>query len=1278
MRKQIELWLSAIFLISLAALVVSAQTGTSRIAGTVTDQNGAVLPGAKVTAKNEGTGVSSTTTTNSAGAYSFESLIVGSYEVKIEAQGFRTYSSEQNVLTVGSPLVVDVSMQVGAQDEVVSVQGAYERLITTNAALGDVVERKTIVELPLNGRNPLALITLEPGLIQRSTNGAGSGTHVNGSRDRAFNVTIDGIDANEPSVPNPQSNVYRLNPDNVQEYRVTTHNATPESGRNSGANVAIATRSGTNELHGTVWHFFRNSVLNANEFYNNAQKYQALARGDATTAERFNRPDLKLNQFGFEMGGPIIKNKTFFFGSYQNQRIKLTQPITSSFGIPTVYTPLARQGIFRYVVGGRNLAAGQAGASVDAAGKPLLQDCSATVTTNCIASYNIFANDPNKNIPGAQTGLDPKIGAFLNKYPAPNNYQVGDGLNTAGYSWNVPSSTQGPNYLIRVDHTFNDRHSIFGRYMDAKTDTLDGDLLNSRPKVFPGLPPLGEVFRSSKNLAINYRAVISPSLINEFTAGFARFRFFFTFGESNPDFPNIEPYNLANISEPVLNIPHTERALTTYQVVDNLSWVRGSHVIRTGVNFRFMQHNDSRGLAGGFNLAPTVTFDSGVRAPAGFTGLPTVGATGINANDSTRLLNSINDLLGIPARITQGFISDPTADAFLPTGNIYNGGIRYKQFNYYAQDEWRVSPKLTLNYGFRWEVNLPATEAAKRVFVPNRRPDIFDPNNPVRWENAKSWYENTSWGAVAPRLGFAYSWDQKTVVRAGYGIAFDPISTFQVTAISGQVPGLVTQIQPTAISLDAGKRIGQGFPLQLPAPTTKPSLFYTPAVARQGTAVSVGAFDQNIKLPTSHDWNLNIQRELPLGLVAQIGYVGKRGTRLLRAYNLNQMRLSPEVIQSFKNLKANNDAGCTNPATPTSTAGCRSGYMPIPVGILLTLSTEAFLNNAAAKTDYAQSGAGNMVNRIQTTFDLPAAFPRNYFRPNPQFSSIFYIDSGGNSYYHGLQATLRRRFDNGFSFGLAYSFSKSIDDMSVDPVGASSGGGLSTTNSRTPTDIYNWRLDRAVSDFDRTHVLVVNGIYELPFGKGRKFWGGAPGIVNAIIGGWSVNGILFQMTGQPFQIQSGALTAHNGKVSRAEIYGTKPSSALRDVSTSLGPVLFTPSDVRSATNPNGAFGFPEPGSNGSQGRNTFRGPNYTNLDAGISKNFSITERWRLQFRAEFYNALNHPNFETPRDATTGSASITSAQFGRSCCITAATPSSANVIATGEPARVIQFALKLSF
>ncbi|HMY77064.1 MAG TPA: TonB-dependent receptor plug domain-containing protein, partial [Blastocatellia bacterium] len=515
-----------------------------------------------------------------------------------------------------------------------------EKLATTNAALGDVIERKTITELPLNGRNPLSLITLQPGLVQRTSGGAGSGTHVNGSRDRAFNVTIDGIDANEPSVPNPQSNVYRLNPDNVQEYRVTTHNATAESGRNSGANVSIATRGGTNEIHGTVFHFFRNSVLNANEFFNNAQKFQALAQGNTAIAERFNRPDLKLNQYGAEVGGPIIKNKTHFFGSWQDQRISVTQPINRSFGTPTLYTPEARAGIFRYFVGGPNRPAGVAGAVVDANGKPLFPNCSATVTTNCIANYNIYGGDPRG------IGADPVVKAYLDKYPRANNFTVGDGLNTAGYSWNTPSSTQGPNIMGRIDHTINERQSLFGRYIHSDFDTLQGDLLNGRPTVFPGFPPLGEVYRASKNTAIGHRWTINDRMVNEFTVGLARFRFFFTWGESNPDFPNIPPYDFANISEPYLNVPRTQRTLNTYQVVDNLSWVKGAHVVRTGINFRFIQHNDLRGFAS-FNIAPSVTFSQADRAPAW------VSAPGINSVDNTRLLNTVNDLLGIPARLTQ-------------------------------------------------------------------------------------------------------------------------------------------------------------------------------------------------------------------------------------------------------------------------------------------------------------------------------------------------------------------------------------------------------------------------------------------------------------------------------------------------------------------------------------------------------------------------------------------------------------------------------------------------
>src|SRR5215813_324157 len=248
-----------------------AQTGTSNISGTIKDSGGAVVPGATVTAKNDATGVTYTQATTDSGLYSFSSLPVGNYTITIEKQGFKTLQKTNNALQVGEPLVVDGSLDVGAVTETVTVQSGAEQLQTANATIGNVVEQKAIEALPLNGRNPLTLLLLEPGVVQRSAGGAGSGVHVNGPHDRAYNVTIDGIEANESSVPNPVSNLYRINPDNVQEFRVTTNNATAEEGRNSGASISIATRSGTSEYHGTGFYFLRNEALNSNEWYANAQ-----------------------------------------------------------------------------------------------------------------------------------------------------------------------------------------------------------------------------------------------------------------------------------------------------------------------------------------------------------------------------------------------------------------------------------------------------------------------------------------------------------------------------------------------------------------------------------------------------------------------------------------------------------------------------------------------------------------------------------------------------------------------------------------------------------------------------------------------------------------------------------------------------------------------------------------------------------------------------------------------------------------------------------------------
>src|SRR5215467_1658216 len=322
------------FLVS--AATVLAQSSSSEITGAVRDASGAVVPEAMVTATNEATGISYRQTTTEAGLYAFASVPAGTYTITAELKGFKTSRQTGNLLVVGTPLTVDMTLGIGETTETVNVAAAAATVQTENATIGNVVSEKAIKDLPLNGRNPLVLLVLEPGVVQRSSGAAGSGIHVNGSRDRAYNVTIDGIETNESTVPNPVSNLYRLTPDNIQEYKVTTSNQTPEEGRNSGASISIATRQGSNAFHGTAFWFLRNTDLNSNEFYANAQNGP--------------KPDIKMNQYGAELSGPIRRNKTFFFFSWADQKVNTTQPIDQTFGAPLMYTPTALSGVYRYFV----------------------------------------------------------------------------------------------------------------------------------------------------------------------------------------------------------------------------------------------------------------------------------------------------------------------------------------------------------------------------------------------------------------------------------------------------------------------------------------------------------------------------------------------------------------------------------------------------------------------------------------------------------------------------------------------------------------------------------------------------------------------------------------------------------------------------------------------------------------------------------------------------------------------------------------------------------------
>jgi hypothetical protein len=962
-------------LVLLSVPSVSAQVGTSSITGAVTDASGAAVAGAKVEAKNEETGLVFNQNTTSSGNYSFASLTPGSYSITVTLSGFQTFRSVHNILTVGTPLVVDVTLRVGTVSQTVEVvESNYQRLETSNATVSDVMDTKQVQNLPLNGRNPLSLLTLEPGVVQRTTNGAGSGTHVFGSRDRSHNVTIDGIDANESTVPNPQSNIQRLNPDNVQEFRTVTLGATAEQGRNSGANVIVATRGGTNALHGSVFYFNRNTVYNANEWFSNYEGKQ--------------RPELKLHEYGFAVGGPIIKNKTFFFGSFQNNQIKQTEPISATnvgiaqFGAPTVYTAMARTGKFRFVRGSINKITGNSPLLVDANGnlQPGVPVCNGTtIAGNCVDSYNIFANDPQR------IGGDPAVVALMNSLPAANAFGLGDGFNQAGFNWNPPSQFKGPNYYVRVDHTFGPNDSIFVRWLQNTFDTKQGDFLNGRPQVYPGFPPLGEVNRLGKNLAISYRHNFSPTLVNELTAGFNRFAFQFTFGESNPNFPN--PLKVPiwaddcvlgstlNVDGPYCLSPHTQRAITTPQIVDNLTWIHGKHTLRAGLNFRFYIHNDSRGFFGGSVVQPIIRFNQNNRQgnwdPASFpqTGDGTTCSTCANSADINLIQQAIVELAGIPSRIQQAFLANFSNDTYAST-NFATVYTRAHQYDSFIQDEWKLKPNLTLNLGVRWEYN-PAPYDAKQTLVPNVLPDGSQGN--VAYVKADRWFKNNNIGSVGPRVAIAWSPDPKTSIRVGYAWLFDTLSTFQVTAMAGKVPGFLQNclvnipttgpatvtngcVVPPALVTNPGARISTGFPVSVPTPTIKPSAALSPVAQTSLQAPSVGAFDPNIKNPSVHEWDLTIQRELPKHFVAEIGYIGKRGTHLYRAYDLNQVSINAAgFLDSFNVAMKNRQLKCRPDGT-----GCPTGVTGQTPTLLLAMMSAANLNRRTLDLD--TYNIGNFAN----------------------------------------------------------------------------------------------------------------------------------------------------------------------------------------------------------------------------------------------------------------------------------------------------------------------------
>lgn len=1220
--------LGIVFLLGISAY---SQGTTTRITGNVTDSSGAAVPGATVTLTDAATNVSLRTTTNDGGSYTFDLIQPATYTVRIEKDGFKSFLSTKNTVVVNIPATINAALEVGDVTAVVSVEASVTAVTTaTSGNVGTTIETRELEALPIvgtRGRNPFDLLNFQPGVV----NGAntGGGVHVHGSRDRAFNFTLDGIDINESTAGGSNFTPLRPNPDSVREVQITTSNFTAELGRSSGAQVTLTTRPGTNQFAGNLFEYYQTPRFHANEWEFNKQSIP--------------RRQFVQHIFGGSLGGPLfnfglgegtdfgfLRDKAFFFVNLQFLRASETR-----LRQPLVYTNTARAGIFRYVQGGRNAAAGTnpsttfpTGAAVNADGSPRYPACGPGVPNPCIATYDITTGRP--------ITVDPVLAQYIGSIPGPNDFAgAGDGLNTARLNFLAPQIEKQFDFVTRFDFNINDENSIYFRYAQGEQNTF-GDTANDGLQRLPNSPSWVDTFRTPKNLAINYRWSPTAKFGNEFIFGMNKFGFKFEYPGANPAIPFV----LNTIVDPDRNFAYNARSSTTWQFVDNLTYDLSPHTLKFGINFRFGDQFDDRSSAGG-QIEPQIGFGAGNSSFAawGDPANPAIPAAtaGINTNDRSLLQATINNFIGRIGSFSQGFVvSRGNPAAFAAPGTRWNYLAKYPEYDFYFQDTWKILPNLVADIGARWEVKLSPTADGLPVLAPAQGFTPGNaPSNTLRWEERKLFEDD--WNNISPSVGLAWDpWsDGKTSVRANYRLSYDRFPS-QVFAnfVFQSAPGNTFSYSATGIG-NQNLLIRNGLP---PIPTLG-----TPAALRQPpsfSTASIVTLDPDIRYPESHAWFAGVQREIWWGNVLEVNYIGRRGVHLFGAYDRNQVNIfasdprCPEnFLQAFNNLRAsttansclinllftgdpNNNAGTTTfrglgEVAPTLAAGPTGGSVGVAAFAVATHTTSG----------------------VQT-IARPSAFNNPYFfQAHPQFAGgLNVLETNDVSDYKGLEVILKRRFRDGLSYQFAYTWSVAKDTRSFDPTFATANRLPSTgtqpripgqSAANTPFDINDRSLNYAWSDFDRRHVWQAYYTWEIPVGRGRAFGGDMNRALDYLIGGWSLSGLFNLASGRPYTFYSGRASFSNVNYSTVNCSGCpRDLGSIVQGTLSNGnqiPVFFTPQQLAQLSQPN-------PGEQGNTGRNYFIGPRQFSTDASLAKKFRFTERMNFELRVEARNLTNTPTY----------------------------------------------------
>lgn len=1190
---------------------------TTSLSGTVTDGSGAAIPGATATLAEQGTGVERAAQTNERGFYQFLQIPPGTYDLVVEMDGFSTELVTNIELLVDTPATANVALEIGAVSEVITVEADAVLLNTTDATVGNAFNETKVRQLPLLTRNVVELMSLQTGVNQTG--------EVLGARKDQNNIMLDGVDVNDQQSPEPFGSVLPVPLDSVQEFRVTTGGGNADLGRSSGGQVSLVTKSGSNEFHGSLYEFHRNTVTAANTFFNNQAGVE--------------REKLIRNQYGFSVGGPIAQNRAFFFFNYEGRR-----DAKSANQFRDVPTQSLKQGLL-------------------------------TVEANDGNQYQLTPEEFRLADP-AGIGINPAMLDILGQFPDPNDLAAGTdaGQNFGGFRFNAPLQVDNKAYVgkidFNIDKTGNHRAYWRGTLADNAQD------LESGLATYPGRDGYKQL-DNSRGFVAAYTGVLTPTLINNFRFGYTRQGIARTGADG-------AAFNLFDISELQ---DYGDRALLrhipTYNIANDLNWVKGNHNYKFGGQMRIIRNNRtsfeqtfptyglSQGLLGGLGADIQRGINSVLQQRTGNPDLQ------LRDDQLATISGAALNLTGAVTSIGVTYQYDADGN-LLPVGSGAVRRFATEEYELYFSDSWRVKPSLTVTYGLRYGYSRPPyeTNGLQGITTPTLETYMAErvgamelgipgnalPSADLTWvaggpaNNGDSWYDNDL-NNFAPRFSLAWNPQSPTgllkkifgdngVFRIGGGLFFDRYGSYLVTQQDqfGTFGVQADVNDPQTYTFSSAYRYDGTFPALPEAP--EGGFPFTPSVNRAIAGSGIGTAS-NLQAPYSIPITATFSREVPGGMTMEVGYVGRLGRKLLAQHDpaspliyfkdpVSGQTLA-EAFQAnralFEGQGLTNDMVEANPSlVPTQ---------PFFENMFPALANYAIPGSASANFFYVNNNWGreselDTLDQIDRQF---VPFGGDYANGQRfdncivvtgchtffgrQFSALRVWENLGYSNFHGMTLSLRKRFTEGLTFDLNYTWSHSIDNGSAAEGNLQSSFETQGTFSETAGNIIN-TFDRSQSigdsDFDIRQQFNGNFIYELPFGQGKRFGGTAGGALQQLIGGWQVTGLVRYRTGLPVDIANGSRWSSNFYGSgRALING--PVETQIDSDNNAGvPGLFYDGE-EAASN----MSFNQTGLLGP--RNIFRIDDFFNTDFALGKRFFLPfEGHTVQFRWEVFNAFNSVNF----------------------------------------------------